>query len=258
MNGPLLAACLAAVSVPAEAASTHLTYNVYARGFRAMVLEATLDFDRDQYRVTMSDHTVGLIGALFTNRVASSASGTLAGGVPHPTHYESAGYSRGADRHTVIDYAGADPRVDVLTPVEANRDKVPPSETIGAVDTLSAIAGLVRQVAETGHCSASLRIFDGARLTDLAVHDEGNAPLPPDDRSPFSGTALRCDFTTTLRAGFIHNADYARNHLPQHGTVWVAPAAAGGQPVPIRATFTTVDHGTIAVFLQRADAQGAS
>jgi hypothetical protein len=221
-------------------------------------MDATLRFDGDHYRVTMSDHTVGLIGALFTNRVTSSASGTLAGDVPHPIEYESAGFSRGANRHTVIAYAGNTPTVETLTPVETRRDPVPGADTVGTVDTLSAVAGLIREVAATGRCDADLRIFDGARLTDVAMRTHGNVPLVPDDRSPFGGTALRCDFTTTLRAGFIHNDDYAKSHLPQHGTVWVAPAAAGTLPVPIRAQFTTVDHGTIAVFLQRADAQDAS
>ena len=245
-----MAALLASGS--ARAAETQLTYNVYARGFRAMVMEATIAFDGDRYRVAMSDHTVGLIGALFTNRVASSATGTLTGDVPHPLRYESAGFSRGADRRTVIEFSGSAPQVDVLTPLETKRDPVPAAETVGTVDSLSAVAGLLREVVRTGRCDANLRIFDGARLTDVSMRTVGDVALARDDRSPYSGSALRCDFTTTLRAGFLHDGNYARSHVPQHGTVWVAPVAAGGAPVPIRAEFTTADHGTIGVTLQRA------
>ncbi len=235
----------------------HLSYAIYAHGFRAMLLDAGLVFDGDRYRMTMSDHTVGFVGAFITNRVASDVSGRLTGDVPHPTRFESAGYSRGADRRTVIDYAGDHPEVSVLSPAEPKRDKVPGSETQGTIDSLSAVAELIREISLTDRCDGTLRVFDGARLTEITARTAGNVSLPATDRSPYAGTALRCDFTTQLLAGFLHDENYAQSHEMQHGSAWVAQVVPGGPPVPIRVEFTTPEHGSISIYLQTAGRQGA-
>ena len=249
-----LAATLAAAA-PAAAAppvAVGLSYAIYAHGFRAMLLDATIAYDGDRYRVTTSDHTVGFVGAFITTRVKSEAEGTLAGHVAHPSRYASAGYSRGADRQTEIDTRGDAPHVAVLTPPEPRRDPITPGQTVGTVDGLSALAAMLREVATTGHCGGSIRVFDGARLTDVVATDAGSVALPPSNRSPFSGTALRCDFTTQLVGGFLHNDNFVRSHEKQHGTAWIGPAAPGGMPVPLRVEFDTADHGPISIYLQSA------
>ena len=242
----------------AEAAGTvHLSYAIFASGLRAMLLDAGLTFEGDRYQVTMSDHTVGLASMFVTNRVASDANGVLVGDKPHPSRFESAGYSRGTDRRTVIDYAGDQPEVSVLSPVEARRDKVSGSETTGTIDSLSAVAGLVRQIATSGRCDDTINVFDGARLTEITARTVGDVTVPRTSRSPYAGTALRCDFTTRLKAGFLHNEDFAKSHEPQHGTAWVATVLPGAPPLPIRVEFTTAEHGPVSIYLQGASRQGS-
>lgn len=249
-----LAIALTATTPAAAAtpAAVGLSYAIYAHGFRAMLLDATIAYDGDRYRVTTSDHTVGFVGAFITTRVKSEAEGTLAGDVAHPTRYVSAGFSRGADRQTEIETQGDAPHVAVLTPPEPRRDPITPSQTVGTVDGLSALAALLRQVATTGHCGGSTRVFDGARLTDVVATDAGSVALPASNRSPYTGPALRCDFTTQLIGGFLHNDNFVRSHEKQHGTAWIGPAAPGEMPVPLRVEFDTADHGPISIYLQSA------
>ena len=236
----------------AQPTGVQLTYAIYAHGFRAMLLDATLTFDGDRYQAKMSDHTIGFVSAFITNSVHSEAAGTMANDQPHPSHFQSAGFSRGENRQTVIDYQGSQPDVTVLTPPEPNREKVPASLTPGSVDSLSAVAGLTRQIARTDRCDARFRVFDGARLTDIVSTTAGNVPVPQNNRSHYSGLALRCDFTTQLTAGFLHNENYARSHLLQHGTAWIAQVIPGAPPVPVEVQFITNDHGPIAMYLEKA------
>ncbi len=236
---------------PALAASSdiHLRYAIFIHGLHAMQLNATLHRDGGHYVVQFDDHTVGWIGALIDTHTAGLAEGTIDGQGTHPAHYESAGHSRGADRRTVIDYTAGNPVVRVLTPVEARRDPVPPQAAAGAIDALSALAAMVDRVSRDGRCDGAFHIFDGARLTDFAARSGGTAALPATDRSPYSGTAMRCDFSTLQVGGFLHDDNFARAHQTQTGTAWLARVAPDAPVLPIRADFSTLDHGPVAAYL---------
>lgn len=252
------AALGAAIASPAEAAGpVHLRYAVYVHGFRAMAADATLQFDGAHYAVTVADHAVGLVGALISTHTQSRAEGALDAPGARPGSYTSAGYSRGADRRTAIDWTDGQPVVRVLTPVEAQRELVPAAESAGAIDPLSAFAAVVADTAATGRCDARLRVFDGARLTDFTMRAAGTATLPDSDRSRYGGTALRCDFSTREIAGFLHDDNFARAHDPQGGTAWVGRVGAGVPPVPIRAEFSTLDHGVVQAYLVGEEEPGA-
>ena len=248
------AVLFAAGRSPANAGTLHLRYALYVHGLHVMQVDATLRIDGDHYEVNVADHTVGLIGALIDTHTTSLATGTLDAQGAHPAQYESAGHSRGADRRTVIDWTAGVPVVRVLTPVEPKREVVPTAATTATVDALSALAALVERTARSGACDATFRIFDGARLSDFTTHSGGMFVLPRIERSPYAGTALRCDFTSRQVAGFLHDDNYARAHDPQTGTAWVAPVVGGAPPVPVRADFSTPDHGPVAAYLVAASA----
>lgn len=253
MRSLIVALALAASPLrPAAAADLHLRYAIFIHGLHAMQLNATLHRDGGHYVVTVDDHTVGWIGALIDTHTASRADGTIDEQGVHPAHYESAGHSRGADRRTVIDYAGGNPVVRVLAPVEPRRDPVAPQATVGAIDALSALAAMVDRVGQTGRCDGAFHIFDGARLTDFAARSDGTAALPTTDRSPYAGTAMRCDFSTLEVGGFLHDDNYAKSHQRQGGTAWLARVAPDAPMLPIRANFSTVDHGPVAAYLVSA------
>ncbi len=240
---------LAGARAAPNASVIHLAYAVYLRGFRAMVLDVSLRIGDGSYDVGMQDHTVGFVGALVENRVTSRSVGSFAGPVAQPRQFVSSGYSRGANRQTVIDYQGETPVVRVLLPAEPRRDPVPAALTQGSIDTMSAVAALFNEVSATGRCDARLTTFDGARLTKVATWTVGHEVIEQLDRSPYAGAALRCDFTTELVAGFLHDENFAISHQRQGGSVWIASVRAGAPPVPIRAHFISAEHGPIGLFL---------
>ena len=233
----------------AAASAIHLRYAVYVHGFRAMQGNATLRLDGARYVVAVEDHAAGLVGALVDTHTQSRAEGTLDAAGAQPVQYRSAGFSRGTNRTTVIDFLAGQPVVRVLTPREPQREVVPPAATRGAIDPLSAFAALVARAVSTGRCDARFAVFDGARLSALEIHSAGTATLPASARSRYGGTALRCDFSTREVAGFLHDDNFARAHDPQGGTAWVGRVAPDAPPVPIRAEFSTLDHGMVAAYL---------
>ena len=85
---------------------------------------------------------------------------------------------------------------------EKEREPVPVSVQQNSVDSLSALALLIRRVADTGRCEASARMFDGNRASEITAHTAGDEVLAPTTLSSFSGKTLRCDFLGQMLAGF--------------------------------------------------------
>ena len=234
-----------------------LSYAAYVHGFRAMVISVDVREDGAAYAVGLHDHTVGLVGAMIDNHVASEASGRFDGDTVEPSRYASTGHSRGADRTTEIDDENGTPVVRVLSPVEPTRDRVAVADTRGTIDPLSAVAELFRRYAVTGQCEAKLKVFDGARLSQVQAWTVGIVSVPTSDASPYAGPATECDFRTQEIGGFLHDSNFERSHAPQGGRIWLAPVGPGGTAVPIRARFSTVEHGEITLFLTGTTAPAA-
>jgi hypothetical protein len=117
------------------------------------------------------------------------------------------------------------------------------------LDSLSAMAFLVRQVAQTGRCDGTVRIFDGRRVLETSSHTVGMEVVRPDYRSKFQGTALRCDMRARQLAGFQHDADEAeirRIHISQ---AWLAPLVPGQPALPVRVVFETRFFGSATAYL---------
>jgi hypothetical protein len=244
-RSPMLLAVLLCLPVggrAAELAHVHavMEFDAYALGLAAMHMRAELDITGTGYAVATAYHTTGLVGAMVSSAQTSSVTGTWRGadGVA-PRDFRSDGARRGEDRHVLIDFSAGRPAVRTLVPPnDGEREPIPPAATDGTEDTLSAMAQLVRQVADTGRCDGSATLFDGRRVMRLVARTAGNEVLERTARSSFTGPALRCDFEGTQVAGFMRD-DGAAAHRPKRGTAWFAPLAAGGPPLPVRVTFET-------------------
>jgi len=235
-----------------------LTYALFSHGLRAMTLQATLRLTPQGYALTLHDKTTGFIGMMVRTDVTSTAAGRFDGDKVMPISYASSGYSRGADRSTRIDYPGGEPKVAVLTPPDANRDPVPEDETGHSIDTLSAMVGLLHEVAQNGRCDGQEKLFDGLRLSMLTAETKGEEAVPKSDTSPFdTGTALRCDFVGQQIAGFLHNGDEAKVRKPQHGNAWLVPLLPGGPRFPVRVVFEHPRLGQIVAVLTAIDQPAA-
>ena len=251
-----MAAILTLLAAPAAAqpAPQHLNYSAYADGLNVMDVQAALTISQQSYRVQVSYHVTGLVGVFVNAENTTTVDGRFEGDTPIPRELFSAGRLRGQQRVTQIDWQNGRPVISQLVPpVEAERDPVPAEEQAHTVDTLSAMASLLHQVAVSGRCEGGLNTFDGRRLASIEAHTVGEEVLAKTARSTFQGPALRCDFEGRQLGGFVHDTDLSQLRRPQRGSAWFASVAAGQPPVPVRITFETRVLGATTMYLTTRD-----
>ena len=253
---PVLAIAAACAGAPScRAVTLDADYALSTLGLHLLDLSTHAELTPFGYAITAHSRTAGLIGVLAHSDVTSVASGRFDGVHVQPDRYASTGRSRGANRTTQIAYPAHDPVVEVLQPAEPEREPVPPADSRGSIDTLSAIVGLSRQVALTGRCDGTALVFDGHRLSRLEAHTVGIQPVPNPSGAGFSGSALRCDFTSRQLAGFLHDANRARLMKPLHGSAWLAAPVLGAPVAAVRVTLESPLFGTATLTLTRASAR---
>ena len=230
-----------------------LSYTLYGHGFHVLNVVVDLRLSGAGYSVRLNDRTAGFLGLMLHTDVTSTATGRFTSAGVRPVRFESTGYSRGAQRQTVLEYVDGNPSVRVLTPSEPRRDRVDPAQTTGSIDTLSAMADMMREVQQDGRCDGHATVFDGLRLTQVSARTVGQQTVPPDGRSPYGGSALRCDFVSLQTGGFLHNDEEARLRKPQHGSAWVAPVGQNLPALPVRITFENPKLGLATMFLTKIE-----
>ena len=143
----------------------------------------------------------------------------------------------GADmqRRTLIGYDHGLPQVKELQPPqETEREPVPSELQLHTMDTLSALAQLMRRVEHDHACETEVHTYDGRRVLDIVARTGGPERLDPTGRSTFSGPTLRCDFEGREVAGFLFGQDDPEHRRPLHGSAWLAPVLPNAPPLPVR------------------------
>ncbi len=228
----------------------HAHYAAYAKGLNVVRLDADLAIGPRDYRVHLAYHTSGTVGALFRAEQDTVVEGAFLGDRPAPRRVYSFGHIRGRPRVTQIDYPKGQPEIRTLTPPnEEEREPVAPGDQAGTIDSVSAMAQLVRQVNATGRCEGRSRTYDGRRLAELSARTAGQESLEATSRSSFAGPALRCDFEGRQLAGFRLDADRTAAQRPRRGTAWFAAVAPGGPMIPVRMQFDADLIGTLTMYL---------
>ena len=250
------AVLLFASTAPAQGQTrtvTQLSYAAYAAGFHVLLLDAKADLGRAAYRVDLRFRTTGVFGFVFPAQFDSFAVGTWSEGLPAPQRYASWGVARGTDRRTVLDYPAGQPILREHIPeVDDERDPVPPGAERDSVDTLSAMAYLVRRVAETGACDGRSRLYDGHRVFEIVSRTVAREVLPQEDRSIYAGPALRCDFEGRQTAGYTRDQDDTERHRLHLSQAWLAPIVPGHPALPVRVMFETRFFGHATAYLTGA------
>ena len=255
---PLIVALagLALTGAPARAMPVEATYAVLHSGVTVMDVQLSLRMAEGQYRIASIARARGL-GRLFLPREQrAEAEGRLAGGEVLPVRYLAEGEWRGGARRTVLEYLGRVPRPAVLEPPEApDRIPVPPEQTEGTIDTLSALLSLSRATAATGRCDLAGAVFDGRRRMEWTSRTLGldRPPLPG-----LAGEALRCRLEGRVVAGFRRGDDPARAGRARQAEAWIAVLGPGLPPLPVRVEVPSTFLGAFRLDLVRLAPQPTS
>lgn len=237
-----------------EAPELQTSYDMYAAGFHVAQMHASFGVGPRDYRVQLAYHTTGLVSVFHRGHQLSTVAGTWDADQPQPLEFRSTGVWQGQDKVTLIDYLHGLPLIRRLIPPQtAEREPVPLSLQRNAVDSLSAMALLIRRVRDTGRCEASVRTFDGNRAGEITAHTSGEDILAPTSRSIFSGKTLRCDFLGQMLAGFLHVDSSPYDRRPLHGSAWLARLDPREPPVPVKMEFETHWFGNATMYLTQFD-----
>ncbi|MFT8243237.1 DUF3108 domain-containing protein [Roseomonas sp. BN140053] len=239
-------------STPAGAAALQGTYEVRAAGLIVMEVEATVDLDDPQnYSLETRSRVRGVASVFSSTRMTTRTTGRWNGDRVQPARYLAQGTWRGGERSTVVDYEGDMPVLRQMVPPlsEEEREPVPPEAQRGTIDSLSAVAQLLREVRRTGRCEAQAAVYDGRRRTEMRAQTVRWEVLQPSG-SAWSGRALHCRFEGRQTAGF-RRGDDATDRRPQEGSAWLAEVQPGTSPVPVRLEVPSPWFGNLVITLVR-------
>lgn len=246
-------ASLVSTSAAAQIAQVQLAYDTYAAGVEVMQMNAFFGLGPWNYRIDLDYHTTGLVGLFYRGHQTNSVRGSWNADRAMPQEFFGEGVWRGQERRTLIDYGHDLPRVrELQPPQETEREPVPLDLQRHTMDTLSALAELMRRVGHDHTCDTEVHTYDGRRVLDVVAHTGGHDLLDPTGRSSFSGQTLRCDFEGRELAGFLFGEDDPEHRKPLHGSAWLAPLLPNAPPLPVRIAFQTRWFGLATMYLTGA------
>ena len=232
------------------------SYAAYWSGLSIATMEASLELGTEVYRVSASMRTAGLLAVFVRGEQVVTVEGrVLPGAAPlalQPQRFLTEGRWRNTLRRVSMVWSGQQPEILALQPAnQEEREPVPPELQHGTVDTLTALAALVRLAASENRCDGAARVFDGRRRSDFTAVTEGIETLEANRSGGFAGPALRCRFEGRQIAGFWKEQDRAEAAKPRGGTAWLASPAPGLPVIPVRIEAESA-WGTVHVLMTRA------
>ncbi|MFC0407774.1 DUF3108 domain-containing protein [Roseomonas elaeocarpi] len=248
LGGVLLG--LAGFARGAEAAPILATYEVRAAGITVMEIEARVDLDAPPgYAVEVRARMRGVASVFRSGDMTTRVQGAWSGSRPQPSRYAAQGMWAGEQRSTVLDYVGGQPAIrQLIPPNDEERESVPPEAQRNTVDTLTAVAQLLRQAQDSGRCEGRANLFDGRRLTAMQARTVGWEMLTD---ANWKGRSLHCRFQGQLIGGFRKD-DGPDDHKPQEGNAWLAQPVEGGPFLPVRLEAPSRWFGATTITLVRA------
>jgi len=188
----------------------------------------------ERYAITVDYATKGMASVFVNLTTHAEAHGRLIPGSAEPEWFRNDSRRNGVERHSRLDYrpdgaidAAATPPPPLPMPVAAMR---------GTVDNLTAYFRLERQLARTGSCALTARVFDGRHAYDLVFADAGREVLSPAGGQHFSGNAIACRMARRYPPGI---SDPEKDEGARQGTIWYARLVPGDLLVPVRMEMDT-------------------
>ena len=149
-------------------------------------LETGFSFGPWAYQLNLEYHTTGTVGFFFSGHQFGSVNGSWHGMQAEPSRFVGEGWWRGVDRQVDIEYKDRKPIIRRLIPAnDEEREPVPDAVQANTIDTLSALAELIRVVDATGRCGTTARTFDGRRAMEIQARYCGRGIVGTDGSVQF-------------------------------------------------------------------------
>jgi hypothetical protein len=243
---------LAAFSAPGLA-DQRITTRFEIFGFArigVLTLRNRIEESGERYTITTDYATKGIASVFVDLKTHAEVRGRLVAGSAQPERFRNDSRRNGAERKSRVDYrpdgtvdGGSTPPLSEPVPLAAMR---------GTVDNLTAYLRLEHQLARTGSCALTARVFDGRHAYDLVFADAGQKVLSPAGGQHFSGNAIACRMTRRYPDGI---ANSEKDEGARGGTIWYARLLPGGFLVPVRLEMDT-QLGVVEGYLAELHAQG--
>ncbi len=254
---PLRNLCLGLLAVAALSTQAVADQRVVTRfemfGFArigVLTLRNRLEESGGHYVVTTDYATKGIASVFVDLKTLAEARGRLTSGSAQPESFRNDSSRNGTERHSRLDYrpdgaieAAATPPPPASMPAAAIR---------GTVDNLTAYLRLERQLARTGSCALTARVFDGRHAYELVFADAGRKVLSPAGGQHFSGDAVACRMTRRYPDGMT---DSEKDEGAREGTIWYARLLPGDLLVPVRMEMDT-QLGVVEGYLAELHGEG--
>lgn len=204
----------------------------------------------ERYVVTTDYSTKGIASVFVDLTTHAEAHGRLLPGSAQPERFRNDSRRNGVERRSRLDYR-PDGAIDASATPPLSQP-LPAAAISGTVDNLTAYLRLERQLARTGSCVMTARVFDGRHAYDLVFADAGRQKLAPAGGQHFSGDAIACRMTRRYSPGIT---DPEKDEGAREGTIWYARLVPGDLLVPVRMEMDT-QLGMVEGYLAELHTQG--
>lgn len=160
---------LLCAAVPAAAQQTSGSYTVRALGLKVGDFALTGSVSGSKYTVSSQFVTSGLVGAVAGVKFLLSASGNVRGDAFRPSRYDEDMETGSRESRASLRYRNGVARSTGSEVGTAGPFAVTDAQQKGAVDPLTAMFMVMRDQPRDGLCKVRQRIYDGERLTEVAL-----------------------------------------------------------------------------------------
>jgi len=194
-----IALSVSSATASAQPAGTSLQLAYEVEWGNVDVATATADwvFSEDSFELVATSQTVGLTGSVRAYRGQTLLTGSIEKGRYVPHRLSISGVSKNRTREAFTTWAPRTGNIATQREPKLDLKKVFPlaDEHIdGAIDPFSAMLNALNDIARTGSCNGSERVYDGLRTSELTLHDLGTTVLEKDRPFAYEGKALVCGF----------------------------------------------------------------
>ena len=245
---------LASLSAPGHA-DERITTRFEVVGFAGiniLTLHSSTEENGGRYAITVDYATKGMANVFDSVSSHSEVHGRLVPGSALPDWFRNDTSRGGVDRHSRVDYHPNGTIDSGSTPPPA--PPIPLAAVAGTVDNLTAYLRLERQVARTGSCTLTVRVFDGRHAYDLVFTDAGQQALAPAGGQKFSGNTIACRMRRQYWPGIVQPD---KDEGARAGTIWYAKLVPGDLMVPVRMQLDT-QFGTVDAYLAELHGGGVN